>query len=85
MGRKYSKGKSESFHARKRFGQRLGMTLTRRMHSDLVRCIREGRATFIEAQSNRVTLWRMDIRGESCVIVYDSDRGNIVTVLEDEE
>jgi hypothetical protein len=85
MGRKYGKGKSERFHARQRFGERMGMTLTRRVHRELVARIREGKATFVERQSNRITLWRMDIRGESCVVVYDKDRKNIVTVLEDEE
>ena len=85
MGRKYGKGKSERFHARRRFGERMGVTLTRKMHHDLVQRIREGKATFVERQSNRITLWRMNVKGESCVVVYDKARGNIVTVLDEEE
>lgn len=38
-------------------------------------------ARFVTKQSNRVSLWDVEVSGAQCRVVYDSRRRNIVTVL----
>lgn len=49
----------------------------------LVRAIQNGELTFLQKQSNRVTrwLWIDPINNIECIIPYDKDRKQIITVL----
>ena len=65
--------------------ERHGLTLTQTQHDELVKQIQTGRATFIERQSNRVTLWSIQHSGTEVRVVYDRNTKNIVTALPTEE
>lgn len=72
-------------HAKKRAEQRYGVTLNRHGLRDLVEDIRSGRAQFVERQSNRITLWFVQLGDKTARAVYDKQRGTIVTFLPLEE
>lgn len=76
-----SKQKQIKRHLRKRLNQRFETRLTKDLHNNIVRQIQKGLAEFVERQSNRVTLWLVEIEGETIKAVYDSKRKQIVTVL----
>ncbi len=67
-------------HARRRFRQRVGETLTPQRHDELVRAIQAGLAEFIERPSRRVSIFRVD----ELRLVYDRRRKLIVTVIRDD-
>lgn len=50
-------------HAKRRFGTRFGINLTTELHSNLVRKIQKGQAILVEKQSNRVSIFDIDISG----------------------
>lgn len=84
-----SKKELQKRHAKKRFQTRLGISLTNELHNFLVRKIQKGEAVKVEKQSNRVSIWDIDVGGlfkenpeiDSLRVVYDSNTKNIVTIL----
>ncbi len=84
-----SKKELQKRHAKKRFQTRLGISLTQELHNFLVQKIQKGQAIKVEKQSNRVSIWDIDVRGlfrenpeiDYLRIVYDSNTKNIVTIL----
>ncbi len=60
--------------------QRLGYIPNRR---ELVKLIQEAKITFLDRQSNRVTrwLWMDPINNVECILPYDKERKQIITVL----
>lgn len=84
-----SKKELQKRHAKKRFQTRLGISLTNELHNFLVRKIQKGEAVKIEKQSNRVSIWDINVGGlfkenpeiDSLRVVYDSNTKNIVTIL----
>lgn len=76
-------------HAKKRFQTRYGISLTPELHKLLVRKIQKGEAVKVEKQSNRVSIWDIDVSNclpdspevEELRVVYDSNTKNIVTIL----
>ncbi len=61
--------------------QRLGVRLNKHGHQEMVSQIHNGVAKFLRRQSNRITLWALDIKGKQVKVVYDNKRHQIVTVL----
>ena len=76
-----SKEHAQRRHFNRRALERLGVKVNGRQYDALVADIQEGRARFVERQSNRITVWRVEIEGEPCGVVYDKLRGTLVTVL----
>lgn len=76
-----SKHKRIKRHLRKRMQQRLGVRLNKHGHQEMVSQIQSGIAKFLRRQSNRITLWALDIKGKQVKVVYDNKRHQIVTVL----
>ncbi len=68
-------------HLRKRMQQRLGLRLHKHRHQEMISQIQNGVAKFIKRQSNRITLWILEVEGNQVKVVYDSKRKQIVTVL----
>lgn len=76
-------------HAKRRFQARLGIPLTQELHNFLVRKIQNNEATRVEKQSNRVSVWDINVVGlfrdnpevDVLRVVYDSNTKNIVTTL----
>jgi len=82
---KMKKYKQQRQHAKVRFIQRLGITLSSQLHDELVRQIQKKEAKLIEKQSNRVSVFMVDVgEGREAKVVYDKNSKNLVTVLLDE-
>ena len=65
---------AEKRHFDKRCIQRLGVAYDQ---GQLLNQLHGGKLTFLERQSNRVTVWRKD----DAVFVYDKNRNTFVTAL----
>ena len=76
-----SKKHAQRHHAKQRALQRYGWQFNRHDLNLLAKRIQRGDARFVEKQSNRVTVWDIDINGETARVVYDKLRGQIVTFL----
>jgi hypothetical protein len=77
------KKKSQQHHASLRFLQRCGEQFTTRMNEAFCLKIRTATgATFIERQTNRVSVWDIDEGTKTYRCVYDKQRKQIVTVLQ---
>lgn len=87
----FGKDKAQWLHVQRRCLQRTGIEMTKELSNQLVGKITSGHpeATFIERQSNRVTVWdiKHEINGEDITFraVYDKMRKNIVTILNNAE
>ncbi len=81
--RRLSKAEAQRIHARERFQRRKNINFTDELHQEAVGRIRhqDPRAHLIEKQSNRASIWSLEIAEVDCCVVYDSKRENIVTVL----
>jgi len=79
--KKLSKKFSQNIHARRRAIDRYNLKYNRFMRKELVQKILDGRAKFIEKQSNRVSKWRIIYQGQEFDVIYDNKRKSIVTFL----
>ena len=76
-------------HFINRMWMRLGIHVTQQMHEELLAKIqnyRQGDLTdsafiFFDRQSIRLSRWLCQILGQYCILVYDSNRKQLVTVL----
>ena len=75
---KGSKTRSENYHFRIRCIERLGFVPDK---DELIKLIKDHKLELFDRQSHRVTRWVWPHKGKEYVIVYDSHRHNIVTVL----
>lgn len=80
-----SKRESQLVHTRRRLRERFAVEgsaaqLDTLIHSMIER-IKDGRAEHIEKQSNRVSLFRIELDGYELYPIYDRQRKMIVTVL----
>ena len=80
MGKRRSKTENVNNHFAIRCLQRLGYIPNK---NELVKAIQKGELTFLEKQSNRVTrwLWIDPVHNIECVIPYDKERKQVITVL----
>lgn len=84
-----SKKDLQKKHAKRRFQTRVGISLTKELHNILVKKIQKGQAVKFEKQSNRVSIWDINVLGmfpdnpeiKDLRVVYDSNTKNIVTLL----
>ena len=84
-----SKKDLQKKHAKRRFQTRVGISLTKELHNILVKKIQKGQAVKFEKQSNRVSIWDINVFGmfpdnpeiDSLRVVYDQNTKNIVTIL----
>jgi hypothetical protein len=85
MRRRKKKAKSKKLqqrkHARRRFEERLGISLNKEMRRDLVHRIQNNEFSLYEKQSHRVRLLLANIEDREVILVYYRTRKNIVTVL----
>ncbi|MBU1003006.1 MAG: hypothetical protein KKE73_10845 [Proteobacteria bacterium] len=82
--KKQNKAKNQQYYARCRALERYGIELTHALHDKLVQQIQSGEAKLVAVQSKRVRLYRVRCGGQRPVVVYDRERGNIVTFLTEE-
>ena len=68
-------------HAKLRFSQRVGGTLDEQTLQSLITKIQNGEAELVDKQSNRVTVWRIEINNEFFNVFYDKQRKTIITFI----
>ena len=68
-------------HAHQRFGLRFDIEWTPEVRKQVVWMIQTGRSTFIEKQSNAISLHRVHVQDKDVVVVYDKLRATVVTAL----
>lgn len=75
-----SKKKNVDMHFASRCIQRLGYIPDSK---ELVKAIQNGKLSFMDKQSNRVTrwLWTDPVHGVNCILPYDKERKQLITVL----
>ena len=80
MMKRKSKKKSVDTHFEIRCIQRLGYIPKR---EDIIKDIQTGKLKIYDRQSNRVTrwLWVCPLTGTECIIPYDKERKQLVTIL----
>lgn len=88
-----SKASAQYLHAKRRALERYGIELTKDSYTALCKDIQNGIGVCLGKQSNRLTVWRINVlRPESltrpgpaetvpCHVVYDKTRHRIVTFL----
>jgi uncharacterized protein YjhX (UPF0386 family) len=91
------KAKAQRLHAKRRGAERYGLNLSNDDLAQIVRLIQEGKATLIEKQSNRVTIFDVEmarcyndephtctdctVRRVTTRVVYDKERKQIASFL----
>jgi len=78
---KRTKKQAQNVHARRRFQQRFGISLTKELKDEILDTIHKGWANFVEKQSNRISLFDVFVKGKKIRVVYDKMRKNIVSAL----
>ena len=73
-----NKRKAIKTHFQRRSLERIGVLLDEK---ELVKKIQNNELEFIERQSNRVTVFRYEYRGNFYRLVYDKSRKQIITIL----
>lgn len=76
------KAQSERVHAKKRAEERFGVTLNRHDIRDIVYQIQNHSAIFVEKQSQRVSVFVVNLKGIQAFAVYDRVRQTIITFLD---
>lgn len=76
-----SKDIAERKHARRRALQRYDLDLRDEDLDLITGMIQTGKATFVEKQSNRVSVFTLKFKEKDVKVVYDRQRQNIVTFL----
>jgi hypothetical protein len=85
-----SKASAQYLHAKRRAAERYGVILDKDMYQQLCRDIQENRGECLGKQSNRLTVWRINVIATTdfgdqvpttAEVVYDKQRHRIVTFL----
>ena len=79
-----TKRKNQLHHFRERMKLRLGETISKGQYENLVNIIKSGQSTFVERQSNRVSVHDVHFNGREIRVVYDNNRKALVTVFKEE-
>lgn len=84
MQHKKKKARAQKNHAKYRLSTRFGIDLNGQEYDDLVRLISGNKAEFVLRQSNRVSHWRVTVKGQTMIAVYDKIRKTVVTFLHED-
>lgn len=79
-----SKKKCQMKHLRKRWLERVGASMSNKLHDQLVLLIKQGRSKIVRKTSNRVSVHKVEVDGTEHTVAYDKLRKQIVTVLPEE-
>lgn len=86
MKSKDAKRRHEIEHVRRRLKERFGITLNEQEIERLNQAIGKHPAwTFVERQSQRVTVWNGVMLGQEMYVVYDKLRNTVVSVITPEQ
>jgi hypothetical protein len=85
-GRRNWKRRYEIRHSRERALERFEILLTNDIRKQIVRAIQKKRAEFVEKQTNRVSVWKVQLKDlPLMIVVYDRQRQEIITVMKENE
>lgn len=76
-----SKIKAQRVHFKRRVDKRFGIEINRHKHREIVQTIQNGKAKLVGRQSNRLTVWMVEIQGSEVKVVYDKLRKTLVTAM----
>lgn len=76
-----SKAKSQEIHAKRRAFERYGLTLNNSDLAEIKNQIQFGEAQHLESQSNRVSVFSLNMAGTEVPVVYDTSRKTVVSFL----
>lgn len=76
-----SKTQAQRAHSKRRAHQRFGLAINRKHLRQLCDDIQAGRATLVERQSLRVSLWLVKLNDVPMVAAYDRNRKTIATLM----
>lgn len=80
-----NKAKCQHRHFCRRLLERYGVEAGASMAQEIARKIRQGKGKFLDRQSNRVTIWSVEVNGVDMRVVYDKERHQVVTALPREQ
>ncbi len=78
---KRTKKFAEKIHARRRIMARHGIWMSKADHRQIVIDIQTRVARFLGRQTNRLTYWEVECKGQKIRVIYDSKRQCLVTCL----
>lgn len=76
-----SKAQTQKKHSQRRASERLGIEMGNATYQRVITDIQSGKAKALMKQSNRVTLFEVEMQGVACVVAYDKLRKSLATVL----
>lgn len=76
-----NKKQAQQEHAKRRARERFGCKFTHEDEQEIIEKIQNGVATFIQKQTNRISLFGVIYQGVETVIVYDRERKVVVTLM----
>lgn len=76
-----NKRRSQQKHTSRRVAERFGVNFSEAAQRDLIRQIQNDEAEFVAKQSNRVSIFKTQIKGKDAWVAYDKLRGSIATIL----
>lgn len=76
-----SKKKAQRKHAKRRLKERYNIKLSKKLRKSIISDIQKGRAYFLYKQSNRISIFSVQIKKHTVKVVYDCKRQEIVTFL----
>ena len=76
-----SKDAAQRSHARRRFDERYDCHLTESIYNEMVWKIQHGEGRHLSKQTNRLSVYSVESPIGDVPVVYDKQRGNIVTFL----
>lgn len=68
-------------HFKRRAKERYGLDINQKDLKRIIRMIQKGRCEILEKQSNRVTVYEVNYKGERMPVAYDHNRGVPITAL----
>lgn len=78
---KPDKSTCQELHFKKRFKERIGIECTDIIYNKFRKNIRQGKSQFILKESNRVKHYLDSYENKKCIIIYDSHREELMTIL----
>lgn len=72
---------AERAHAKKRALERFSISYNKEVRREIISTIKAGAAILLRKQSNRVSLWKVQVAGQDCKVAYDKHRKEIITFL----
>jgi len=83
MSKRKTKSDRQVEHAKRRARQRYGISLSDHDYLQIVKKIQDGDAEFLEHQTQRVAVYKVEYKGDLFIAVYDQQRENVCTFLPD--